>query len=562
MSTLYSRLRTALVAALLLAGGAVSAQSAAPCSDDAPPGAARQATPPGLDLLDHDLLDHDLLDHDLLDPTPPDARSVLAADAVVGALGGAASCSGAGRLQAATYDEAGRLLSILYESWVPDAQAWVPSFRSTYAYDEGGRTTTQLSDTWDVPTQAWVAFRRTTTTSDAEGRPQRSLSEIAGAEGWENQRRATYTYASDSLLTEFAESQWTEGAWTPSYRFAYAYDEAGRTTEYAFQSYFPSGAAVQRGDRSLYTYDATGERASIEYQGWSAEAQVWVPNQRQTFSAGGTVTLAEQWAEGVWTPFLRATRTYDGDRLTLSVTEQWDASAQAWVPGGRSLVTHASVDGGAERTYLGQTWRVSEQAYVDVSRTTYGYDAAERLVLYRYEVWSPTDEVWLVRTTQRSAYDAAGNRTEFSTQRYAADGRTVESGSRALDTYNADGRPTTLLRQVWDLDAQAWANSSRSTYEYDRAVDAGPSPEAAPLAVAVYPNPTAGPATLRLTTAGTVDVRVEVYDALGRRVAVVHDGPAAAGTFPLDVARLAPGVYTARAVAEGRVAHRPFTVVR
>ena len=544
MPTLYSRFHAALALALLLAGGAATAQPAAPCSDDTPPAAARQATPPGLDLLD---------------PTPPDARSALAA---VDIAGGPASCSGVGRLRAATYDEAGRLLRALSEKWVPDAQAWVPSFQDTYAYDDGALATTRLTDVWDVPTQTWVAYGRTTTTSNAAGRPLGFISEVVGPEGWENQWRIAYTYESDSLLTEYVTSRWAEGSWLPSYRYAYAYDEAGRTTEFSRQFYFASGAAVESGTRSLYAYHATGGQATFEYQTWSAEAQVWVPVQRQATSADGAVTLAEQWAEGVWTLFLRATRTYDGDRLTQSVTELWSASTQAWVPGGRSLVTHAPVGGGTERTYLGQTWRASEQAYVNVSRTTYGYDAAERWVLYRSETWSPADEVWLVRVTQRSAYDAAGTRTEFSTQRYAADGRTVESGGRTFDTFNADGRRTTSLRQDWDRDAQAWADASRVTYAYDRAVDAGPSPEAAPLAVAVYPNPTAGPATLRLTAPGAVDVRVEVYDALGRRVAVVHDGPAVARAFPLDVARLAPGVYTARAVADGRVAHQPFTVVR
>jgi len=86
--------------------------------------------------------------------------------------------------------------------------------------------------------------------------------------------------------------------------------------------------------------------------------------------------------------------------------------------------------------------------------------------------------------------------------------------------------------------------------------------EAAPTAgvsLAVGPTPTAGDAvaTLRLD-APSARVRVEVVDALGRRVAVVHDGPLAAGAHRLGVAagRLPAGVYRVRAVAgETSLAH-------
>jgi hypothetical protein len=46
---------------------------------------------------------------------------------------------------------------------------------------------------------------------------------------------------------------------------------------------------------------------------------------------------------------------------------------------------------------------------------------------------------------------------------------------------------------------------------------------------------------------------VEVFDALGRRVAILHDGPLAAGahTLELDAASLPPGHYIVRAHVPG-----------
>ncbi len=64
--------------------------------------------------------------------------------------------------------------------------------------------------------------------------------------------------------------------------------------------------------------------------------------------------------------------------------------------------------------------------------------------------------------------------------------------------------------------------------------------------VAVFPNPAAGRGTVRLSVATpAASATATVYDALGRRVAVLHDGPLTAGPhdFAFDTAALAPGVY-------------------
>lgn len=68
------------------------------------------------------------------------------------------------------------------------------------------------------------------------------------------------------------------------------------------------------------------------------------------------------------------------------------------------------------------------------------------------------------------------------------------------------------------------------------------------------PNPArGGRATLTLTVRETQDVRAEVYDMLGRRVAVLHDGPLSAGvphTLTLEASRFASGLYLVRVAGE------------
>ena len=97
-------------------------------------------------------------------------------------------------------------------------------------------------------------------------------------------------------------------------------------------------------------------------------------------------------------------------------------------------------------------------------------------------------------------------------------------------------------------------------------------PDAATYALgAVYPNPfglqgaAASRATFNLSVAQSEAVRVTVYDALGRTVAVLHDGVLAAGQnrqFALKAAGLAGGTYFVRAVGESFADVRSFTVVR
>jgi hypothetical protein len=96
-----------------------------------------------------------------------------------------------------------------------------------------------------------------------------------------------------------------------------------------------------------------------------------------------------------------------------------------------------------------------------------------------------------------------------------------------------------------------------------------PGAPAAPTAdfalSAPAPNPTSGRTGLTLTVAETGPVTVEAYDLLGRRVATLYTGPAAAGQglrLELDTAGLPSGTYVVRAAGNGVQATRRLTVAR
>ena len=82
--------------------------------------------------------------------------------------------------------------------------------------------------------------------------------------------------------------------------------------------------------------------------------------------------------------------------------------------------------------------------------------------------------------------------------------------------------------------------------------------------LAIYPNPVRSRATVVVELEGAAELRVEVYDVLGRRVTVLHDSTAEAGrhAFTLDTAGLAPGVYIVRSVGDARTLTEQMTIIR
>ena len=98
------------------------------------------------------------------------------------------------------------------------------------------------------------------------------------------------------------------------------------------------------------------------------------------------------------------------------------------------------------------------------------------------------------------------------------------------------------------------------------AVSGEGAPEAASGArLSIEPNPASGEATVRLVLASPeAEVRVSVFDARGREVAVVASGARGAGAHVLsvDTSAWASGVYVVRAVVGSEVASGRFVVAR
>ena len=151
------------------------------------------------------------------------------------------------------------------------------------------------------------------------------------------------------------------------------------------------------------------------------------------------------------------------------------------------------------------------------------------------------------------------------------------TGDNGLDVALAGGRTFASGRFSGTVDADPGAGevvlSSRSGFDFDALVvaytptgdlaalptRAETAPGSGAVALRVGPSPARGSASVWVRAPR--EVRVEVVDALGRVVTVLHAGRIA-GERRLAVPRLAPGAYRVRAWSGGEVASVPLVIVR
>ena len=165
--------------------------------------------------------------------------------------------------------------------------------------------------------------------------------------------------------------------------------------------------------------------------------------------------------------------------------------------------------------------------------------------------------VYSAQTNSDFPFDATDRRTLYDW--HYADPITAEDQARSgrvaqfqSGTDNPFVLDSTLIRRAFFPEIQV-----------DPPTDAEAGPGALALEV-VGANPFRAEARLALRLARAGTVRAQAFDALGRRVAVLFEGEAAAGTLSLrlDGGALAPGIYLVRVEAGAEVATQSVVRVR
>jgi hypothetical protein len=131
---------------------------------------------------------------------------------------------------------------------------------------------------------------------------------------------------------------------------------------------------------------------------------------------------------------------------------------------------------------------------------------------------------------------------------------------RTLVAYIHGGITTDRPHPGWTMGPSEASTEVFAVYVTPQPLANEDSPTVAGLALsAPLPNPAVTTARMTLTLARAGDVRVEIFDAVGRLVATLHAGALPQGdhVLELDAAGLVPGVYMVRAAGSaGAVTHR------
>lgn len=191
----------------------------------------------------------------------------------------------------------------------------------------------------------------------------------------------------------------------------------------------------------------------------------------------------------------------------------------------------------------------------DLSHTHFVEFEAEGSGTFRLALEKASIESWDQYGVTFDAGSATTHRfyfTDFALASGAA-GFTAEDVVMAAFYAVGDGSPDAFELRVSDL-------------RFGNAPVAGED-DAAPLALALdapFPNPLAMRAALAFTLPASGEVRLEVFDLLGRRAAVLVDGRLEAGrhTAQLDAAPLAAGTYVVRLQAGGETVATRATIIR
>jgi hypothetical protein len=131
------------------------------------------------------------------------------------------------------------------------------------------------------------------------------------------------------LQLRAAERPWPDSTVTftaagePTGKTVYTYDAAGNRTLYEY--YRREGNTWVNSSKTVYTYDAAGNRTLYEYYRW--EGNTWVNSSKTVYAydAAGNNTLYEYyyWENGQWTGSSKYTYAYDDKGLKISGQYKW-----------------------------------------------------------------------------------------------------------------------------------------------------------------------------------------------------------------------------------------------
>ena len=367
------------------------------------------------------------------------------------------------------------------------------------------------------------------------------------------------------------------GAWSNTERIVRS-DDRGRTwrTDHLRLPSLDDAAGFLSTDSVLYAAGQEGVYRTADLRTWTRtspeprNAKAFFRSGGRTYVAGTPGVYVRPDGGGTWTPVLAG---------NFNQADVGVSGGRVIVAGGNGSVRSAriSLDGGA-------TWPRTTGTVFQVGATSRAFVAAATgLAVFGGGTFqrSLDDGVtWhnlkpaLADSLAPNLVDSRGDTLLALGQTYLAASldhgttwrKVAHTGLPFTFTAGSATNAPTALAVLDDTVYVAFAGNSvwkRPLADLGIVTAAAPGARPGTDALAVGPNPAAGPVAVTLTVGTAGPARVAVYDALGRAVAVLHDGPLAPGAHRLRWGSPgAAGLYVVRAETAAGVLTRAVTVVR
>ncbi len=368
---------------------------------------------------------------------------------------------------------------------------------------------------------------------------------------WQDAERVILFLDDLGRVVEDMLQLYTGNEWVNDDRFLFEYEgDSQNPSVIIWQEGNEATSDWENLERDFIEYDEQGREVVIILEDWDGED--WEPWDRVEISYTNDDRYLEQlwyfWWGDEWDLDYRISWVYENGLLIERVDELWDG--EDWWPEFRTVYEY-DIDRECLRSgpcnlivELMQYFDEDEEEWVNSFQTLYDYDDDGNEIESISQYWDEDDDEWFNLTRTLSAYDDRNNISEEIHQ--AWDGSDWIFSQRHSYEYDENDEMLVWLMETWENDQ--WRSVERFLFRgFDPTGIAGDD-TGMPLRFELmqnYPNPFNPATTIRFSIPDQSNVTLEVFDVLGRKVALLLNEELSAGTYShvFDANHLASGVY-------------------